>query len=37
LGAADHISKPFALEKLMESVHGALQTSKLKRPVATAG
>jgi signal transduction histidine kinase/ActR/RegA family two-component response regulator len=29
-GAADHISKPFALEKLMESVRGALQTSQPK-------
>ncbi len=36
LDAADHISKPFALEMLMESVRSALGTSKLKRP-ATAG
>jgi signal transduction histidine kinase/CheY-like chemotaxis protein len=36
LDATDHISKPFALEKLMESVHSALGTSKRKRP-ATAG
>jgi len=37
MGVADHIGKPFALEKLMESVRGALQTSKLKRPAATEG
>lgn len=30
MDVADHISKPFALEKLMDSVRGALETSKRK-------
>jgi signal transduction histidine kinase/ActR/RegA family two-component response regulator len=31
--AADHISKPFALEKLMESVRNTLESSQRKRPL----
>jgi PAS domain S-box-containing protein len=37
LDVADQVTKPFALEKLMESVHGALETSKRKHTVTTAG
>ena len=37
LDVADHITKPFALEKLMESVHSTLETSKRKRAAALAG
>lgn len=33
IGAVDHISKPFALEKLMESVRSALERSRRKRPM----
>ena len=37
LDVADQVTKPFALEKLMESVHGTLETSKRKQTVTTAG
>jgi DNA-binding response OmpR family regulator len=33
LEAADHISKPFALEKLVESVRSTLEASKRKQPL----
>ena len=37
LDVADQITKPFALEKLMESVHSTLETSKRKQTAASVG